>query len=130
MCADSAIFSPFAPRAASAQALDDDPSASVHPVASFVDHLETLQSGVGNCTGGLTDRDTDNDQHPDQFVRVKNGIPVCWKIVVKKNTTVLPDKVPHLYKARVEVRGDGSAVLDSRRVFFLVPPRNIDPPVD
>jgi len=35
--------------------------------------------------------------------------------------------MPQLFRARVDVVGDGFTPLDSRIIFFLVPPRIPDP---
>jgi hypothetical protein len=114
----------------SARAIDD-PSDGVDAVAAFVSHLETLQSGVGRCTAGLMHRDgPDADATPDEFVAVRTGTPVCWTLVTRPNTTVPPGDEPQLLKATIEVEGDGVTALDTRDVYFLVPPRPIDGPVD
>jgi hypothetical protein len=114
----------------SARAIDD-PSDGVDAVAAFVSHLETLQSGVGRCTAGLEHRDgPDADATPDEFVAVRTGTPVCWTLVTRPNTTVPPGDEPQLLKATIEVEGDGVTALDTRDVYFLVPPRPIDGPVD
>ncbi len=113
----------------SATALDD-PTDSVDAVAEFVDHLETLQLGTPECTDGLTDQDTDADGFPDLFLDVLPGPPVCWKLVPRSNTTVMATDVPQLYRATIEVRGDGVTLLDTRDVYFLVPPEIPDVPID
>jgi hypothetical protein len=42
---------------------------------------------------------------------------------VKNNVTVPPSTVgPMMFRATVEVHGEGGALLDDRVVFFLVPP--------
>ena len=85
---------------------------------------------MGNgCTGGLTDRDTNSDTFADEYVDVRAGTPVCWKLVAKTNTTVPATDAPQLFRATVRVTGDGVTTLDTRQVFFLVPPAPIDPPV-
>ena len=100
----------------------DDPSDNVDAVTAFVDHLETLQTGMGQCTDGLTDTDSDNDGFNDLYVQVPAGTPVCWRVVPKENTTVMPTTEPQLFEATVEVYGDGTSKLDERQVYFLVPP--------
>jgi hypothetical protein len=54
---------------------------------------------------------------------------VCWRLVSKQNTTVMPTSAPQLFKATVTVYGDGITQLDQRDVYFLVPPAPIDPPI-
>ena len=108
---------------------EDDPSDAVNAVTAFVDHLETLQLGTAQCTGNLTDRDTDADSFDDEYVDVRAGTPVCWKLVPKMNTTVPATDMPQLFRATVRVTGDGVTTLDTRDVFFLVPPAPLDPPI-
>ena len=107
----------------------DDPSDTVDALASFVDHIQTLQLGTAQCANGLNDIDTNADSFDDKFVQVRTGTPVCWKLVSKQNTTVAATDQPQLFRATVTVFGDGVTVLDQRDVFFLVPPRPFDPPI-
>ncbi len=107
----------------------DDAADAVDAVAAFVDHLETLQLGTPECANGLTAIDTNADSFADQFVQVRAGTPVCWKVVSKQNTTVPATDQPQLFKATVAVYGDGVTQLDTRDVYFLVPPRPLDGPI-
>jgi hypothetical protein len=107
----------------------DDPIDLIDAVASFVDHLETLQLGTPECTSGLTDEDTNSDGFDDRYVDVTPGTPVCWRLIPKSNTTVEATEEPQLFHATVEVFGDGVTLLDTRDVFFLIPPVNIDEPI-
>jgi len=102
----------------------------VDAVMAFVHHLETLQLGTATCANMLTDRDTNADTFRDEFVDVRAGTPVCWKLVVKQNTTVPATDVPQLFRANVIVTGDGVTELDRREVFFLVPPVPADEPIN
>ena len=108
----------------------DDPADTVDAVAAFVHHLETLQLGTPMCTNGLTDRDTNADTFDDEYVDVRASTPVCWKVVVKQNTTVPATQEPQLFRANVVVTGDGITELDRRDVFFLVPPVPADEPIN
>ncbi|MCB9560314.1 MAG: VWA domain-containing protein [Kofleriaceae bacterium] len=110
--------------------ITDDPGDTVDAVVSFVDHLETLQLGTAQCSNGLTDIDTNADAYRDAYVDVRAGTPVCWKLIPKMNTTVPATNVPQLYRATITVYGDSVTVLDTRDVFFLVPPGAFDPPVN
>jgi len=96
---------------------------AVDAVASFVDYIEVFEDGSPECSTGNTTIDTNSDGYPDQFVAILPGTPVCWKIHVKQNNTVpgSPDG-PQLFTATVNVHGEGGALLDSREVYFLVPP--------
>lgn len=107
----------------------DDATDAVDSIASFVDHIETLQLGTAACANGLTDVDTNADTFLDQYVNVQAGTPVCWKLVSKQNTTVPATDVPQLFRATVRVFGDGITQLDERDVFFLVPPVISDGPL-
>jgi hypothetical protein len=73
----------------------------------------------------LLTEDTDGDGFPDAFPAVTPGTRVCWDVIPAMNTTVMSTGAPQIFRARLTVRGDGSP-LDSRIVYFLVPPR---PPV-
>ncbi len=108
----------------------DDPADTVDAVASFVDHLETLQLGTAACADMLTDRDSNADGFDDAYDNVRAGTPVCWKLVSKQNNTVPATAEPQLFRATVTVTGDGVTVLDTRDVFFLVPPQPQDPPIE
>jgi hypothetical protein len=106
-----------------------DPGETVDAIASFVDHIETLQLGNAQCANGLNDIDTNGDTHKDQYLQVRTGTPVCWKVVSKPNTTVPATQEPQLYRATITVYGDGVTQLDTRLVYFLVPPVPLDGPL-
>ncbi|HEY5937198.1 MAG TPA: hypothetical protein VIU61_21255 [Kofleriaceae bacterium] len=107
----------------------DDPTDAVDAMASFVDHLETLQLGTANCANGLNDIDSNADGYDDKYVQVRTGTPVCWKVVSKPNVSVPATDAPQLFRAKVKVYGDGITQLDERDVFFLVPPAPFDDPI-
>ncbi len=113
-----------------AAAAVDNPGDAVNAVGEFVEYLETLQLGNALCASGLTDGDSNGDGRDDQFLGVRAGVPLCWKLVTKRNQTVPEIDTPQLFRARVDVVGDGVTVVDSRDVFFLVPPRAIDDPIE
>ena len=88
----------------------------------FIDYLEVNVSGAGNCTNVTQILDTNSDGHPDSFPELLPGTRVCWDVhPVSSNTFVQPTTEPLIYKALVTVYGDGSP-LNSREVFFLIPP--------
>jgi len=58
---------------------------------------------------------------------VTPGAPVCFDILPRMNTTVAPTLVPQVFRAQINVIGDGFTPLDDRVVYFLVPPRIPDP---
>lgn len=90
----------------------------------FIQRLETNTTSAG-CAAALTE-DTNGDGFPDAFPAVTPGTRVCWDVIPRMNTTVMPALTPLIFRARLTVRGDGSP-LDSRIVYFLVPPRIPDP---
>lgn len=108
----------------------DDTSDTVDAIAAFMDHLETLQLGTPQCANGLNDIDSNGDTFKDKYLQVRTGTPVCWKVVSKMNTTVPATDNPQLYKAFVTVYGDGITALSTRNVWFLVPPKPADVPVN
>lgn len=89
------------------------------------DSLQFIQALRANNTGDgcapAEVEDTDGDGIPDAFPAVTPGTVVCFDVLPNMNTTVEPTDEPQLFTARLTVYGDGSP-LDSRRVFFLVPP--------
>ncbi|MDP3279347.1 MAG: hypothetical protein Q8Q09_29420 [Deltaproteobacteria bacterium] len=107
-----------------------DPGESVDAMAAFVDHLETRVTPAPGriCTVYPTvDRPgIDTDAFPDTFVGVR-GQPVCFDIIAKTNMTVRPTLVPQLFRAQLDVIGNGFTPLDNRVVYFLVPPTVPDP---
>jgi hypothetical protein len=108
----------------------DVPGDAVDAVAAFVDHIETLQLGTAQCTSGLNDVDTNGDAHKDKFLQIRTGTPVCWKVVSKQNTTVPATDAPQLFRSTITVYGDGITQLDQRDVYFLVPPKPFDGPIN
>ncbi|APR80859.1 internalin, putative [Minicystis rosea] len=103
----------------------DDTSDTVDAL-QFIDYLVVNTSGVGACTNVTPVADTNSDGHDDAFPSLKPGIPVCWDLhPVMQNTTVQPTTAPQLFRAKLTVYGDGSP-LDSRDVYFLVPPKKIE----
>ena len=77
------------------------------------------------CFGGLATADTDDDTYADTFIDVLPGTPVCFDIIPKQNDTVEPTDEPMIYMAYIDVIGDSVTVLDTREVYFLVPPVGI-----
>ncbi len=101
---------------------DDDPSDSVDTFAAFVERIEANEAGdAARGCAALPATDTDGDGVKDTFREVTTGTRVCFDIVVKENTTVMPTADPQIFRATLTVLGDGFTELDSRDVFFLVP---------
>jgi hypothetical protein len=116
------------PISVTAVAKDDD--ADDVDATVFVDHIEpnTTDSvedpehpGVF-CVTGLETEDGDGDGVDDSFTRVLPGTAVCFDIIAAVNETVEPGPEPQVFKIFVNVVGDGITVLDTRDVYFLVPP--------
>lgn len=98
---------------------------AVDAVKSFLSRVETNAKppAATGCASGLgTDDRLAMDGFDDTFVDVKPGTTVCFDVLAKQNKTVEPDAKPQLFKARIDVVGDGVTTLDSRQVWFLVPP--------
>ncbi len=88
----------------------------------FIDYLEVNISGTGNCTLVNPVTDTDADGHDDAFPGLRPGTPVCWDVhPIPQNNTVPATDQPQVFIATLTVKGDGST-LDSRQVYFLIPP--------
>jgi hypothetical protein len=102
--------------------IEDDPSDSVEAVAAFVDHLETFTPGTTECQAWPDQHDSNADGRNDEYLGVPPGFPVCWKIVVKQNDTVPATSEVQIFKAIVKLRGNISTLLDTRIVYFVVPP--------
>ncbi|MBU1243043.1 hypothetical protein KKD52_13575 [Myxococcota bacterium] len=90
---------------------------------AFIDYIEVFMVDAdATCPAGYNVADSDSNGYNDKFVSILPGNPVCWKIFVKSNVTVQPATTPQMFMATVEVHGIGGAMLDSRDVYFLVPP--------
>jgi len=105
----------------------DDPS-DAFDATQFIDYLEVNLSG-GNCNPVAPQGDEDSDGHKDSFPQLQPGKSVCWDLhAVNNQSFVMPTAFPQLFKATLTVYGDGSP-LDTRDVYFLVPPEiTIIPP--
>ncbi|MBU1239812.1 thrombospondin type 3 repeat-containing protein [Myxococcota bacterium] len=90
---------------------------------AFIDYIEVyMVTGDATCPGGYNTIDTNGDTFHDKFEGILPGNPVCWKIHSKENLMVPPALEPQMFMATIEVYGEGGALLDSRDVYFLVPP--------
>jgi hypothetical protein len=97
----------------------------VNAVKAFLDRVEPNPSppAATGCVKGLATEDRlEMDGVDDTFLDVKPGSKVCFDVIAKMNKTVEPDVKPQMFKARIDVVGDGVTTLDSRQVWFLVPP--------
>jgi hypothetical protein len=108
---------------------EDDDTDLVDAVEEFVDYLEVYTPGTAECIAWPDLNDSDDDTHMDEFLGVTAGQPVCWKIIPQMNTTVEPLETVQLFKAYVHLWGNDTTLLDTRTVYFVVPPdvSSIDP---
>jgi len=89
--------------------LRDDASDDLDVATSFVESVET-------CDG-------------KPFATVVGGAPVCFRITAKPNTTIDNGGEARVYKATLQLTGDGVGSFTSREVFFVVPSKACTPPV-
>jgi hypothetical protein len=108
----------------------DDAGDTIDAVASFVKEVKANPAGGAPCSSGLNAVDTNGDGIADTFRAVLPGARACFDVVPKQNDTVLPLTTPQMFKATIVVTGDGITTLDTRDVYFLVPPVIPVPPVD
>jgi hypothetical protein len=101
---------------------EDDAADAVDTKAAFLDYLDTFDPGTPECAVWPSKKDNEPDGHDDEYLAVKPGTPMCWKIHVKKNTTVKPTDAVQVFQASVRLTGNGNIDLDTRKVFFVVPP--------
>jgi len=102
--------------------LVDDSSDAVDTVAAFLERVETLQLGTAECTGSLTDQDSNADGFDDEYAFLAQQSPVCWRIRAKTNATVAAIAAPQVFPATIQVQGARRAGMGQRRVLFVVPP--------
>jgi hypothetical protein len=88
----------------------------------FIDYITPFNEDTAECTGGLETADIDDDTIDDVFIDVLPGTPVCFDIIPAINTIVEPIDEPQVFPAFIDVLGDYVTVLDTRDVWFLVPP--------
>lgn len=102
----------------------------INPV-DFIEHLEVNLSGDAPCTAWEDVEDTNDDGLIDTFIQIEPGTPVCWDIQVRENDFQPATDEPQIYTATIEVRGgEGGTLLDSRDVYFLIPPETYVPPIE
>jgi hypothetical protein len=99
----------------------DDETDSVDATI-FIDYITPYNVDTSECTGGFVLDDVDTDPYDDVFLDVLPGTPVCFDIIPAMNTTVPATSEPQVFKAFIDVIGDYVTTLDTREVFFLVPP--------
>ncbi|MCH2109871.1 MAG: hypothetical protein MK135_11105 [Polyangiaceae bacterium] len=78
------------------------------------------------CVGGLSTF-TGADGSASGFSGVAPGTPVCFTIIVAQNEVVPPALEPLVFRAAIDVQDPSGSTLDTREVFFLVPPKAPQP---
>ncbi|MBW2278274.1 MAG: VWA domain-containing protein, partial [Deltaproteobacteria bacterium] len=104
----------------SAEGRDDD--TDLVDATIFIDYITPHNEFTPVCTGGLVTDDIDDDTIDDVFIDVLPGTPVCFDIIPAMNVTVPPEPDPQVFVAYIDVIGDYVTTLDTREIFFLVPP--------
>jgi hypothetical protein len=108
----------------------DDPADAVDAMAEFVARIEANTTAPLPCAPGLIAIDVNTDGVNETFDEVTPGTTVCFNVIPKMNTTVMPLTTPQMFKATVVVEGDQVTTLDTRDIYFLVPPEIPDVPID
>jgi len=106
---------------------------AVDAVNAFIDRI-VPNADPDNSTGCIEGLSTVDrlgfDGIDDTFVDVLPGKRVCFDVIPKRNRTVQPAAAPQLFRARIDIWGDNATVLDSRQVWFVVPPKPPEPGED
>jgi len=108
----------------------DDDTDPVDTLTAFLDHLESFTPGTADCIQWPDLEDADQDGYDEKFIQVTAGLPVCWKIHVKQNTSVPATSDIQIYRAELHLWGNGVTLLDTRTVWFVVPPDVSGPVID
>ncbi len=102
---------------------EDDDTDAVNTAEAFLDRIEANEDGdAGRMCAPRAGEDTDADTFPDTFREVDPGDRVCFDVIVRENVTVEQTLEPQVFRATVNVLGDGFTPLDEREVVFIVPP--------
>jgi hypothetical protein len=113
----------------SAETRDD--TADAFDATQLIDHVAPNPAGgIADpmdptliCVGGLPTENIDDDPEQDVFPSVEPGLPVCFDITPIQQNIVAPSSgVTQVFRAYVDVIGAGTSVLDTREVYFVVPP--------
>jgi hypothetical protein len=107
----------------------DDPADAVNALQFIRDIVPLQEGGVADpadptavCEGGLAVEDADGDTVLDSFTDVIPGTVVCFHLRVNRNESIEPTEEPRTFKAFLDIRAYGDALLDARVVIFMVPP--------
>lgn len=102
--------------------LVDDPSDGVDATKAFTWRVETAPLGSAACSSAFSQKDSDQDGHPDTYLDAPSGTPLCWKLVVEANTAVGATTAVQAFRTNVVVRAEGRVTAAQRHVYFVVPP--------
>jgi hypothetical protein len=75
------------------------------------------------CVGGMATQDTDGDTAADTFADLPAGTVVCFEVTPEMNRTVDHCRYEpiHVYEAYIDILANGSDILATRTIYFLVP---------
>ena len=101
----------------------DDPNDAVDVTTEFVDHVEALDGGFGECASGLFREDRDLDGFLETFIDVPFGSTLCFRIVANENATVPGATTAQNFLGSLELTLDeGPSPEAALPLLFLVPP--------
>lgn len=95
----------------------------------FIKTLRAMEEGdaANGCPPGKA-VDRDGDGINETFVETTVGTPVCFEVIPAQNADIAETGEPQFYRARLSIRGNpGDVRLDSREVYFLIPPKETGP---
>lgn len=98
----------------------DNPADGVDAVTAFAARVQTAPTGSAACATA-TAQDTDADGFEDTYLDTVPGTGLCWRLVVKPNTTVPAAATDQVFHATVEVTLAGVGKIEQRDVYFVVP---------
>jgi hypothetical protein len=101
-----------------------EPGESGEVTAALLDSFQVHRpTAASNCNLWELVADENGDGFEDAYLQVEPGVRLCWKLNVASNLLVPATEPPQAFPVELEVRrGRSGALLDQRRVFFLVPP--------
>ena len=101
----------------------DDPNDAVDVTTEFVDHVEALDGGFGECASGLFREDRDLDGFLETFIDVPFGSTLCFRIVANENASVPGTTTTQNFLGSLELTlDDGPSPEAALPLLFLVRP--------
>jgi hypothetical protein len=88
---------------------------------------ENGDAALGCPVPAVAPVDSNGDGVVDTFPTVTSDVPVCFTVIPKENVTVKPADAPQFFRAKVSLKSKAlnDQVLDTRDVFFYVPPSKL-----